>query len=176
MSIKKVLFTSLVLMLVGVIGCTTVSLETAGDGSAPGLDTQYEVATDFTMSNLAGGETTLSDLRGRYVLVNFWATWCIPCRKEMPYLQQISVDHSEQLIVLGVNLNEEKERVAPFVSDMGLTFPILLNPSDALTAEHNVRGLPVSYVVGPEGKIVYRRIGEIIPDEFDHWLAENLDQ
>lgn len=135
---------------------------------------QVELATDFSLVSLDGDHVTLSDLRGRYVLVNFWATWCIPCRKEMPYLEEVSVKHSDQLTVLAINMNEDAERVRPFIEEAGFTYPILLDPSDELAIEHNVRGLPVSFIVGPEGNIVYRRIGEILPEEFDLWLDENL--
>lgn len=133
-----------------------------------------EVATDFTMKTLTGEEVTLSSLNGQIVLVNFWATWCVPCREEMPYFQALADEHSDGLVVLGVNMREEAERIQPFIDEMGLTFPILLDPPNELISEHNVRGLPVSYVVGPEGTVVYRRIGEILPEEFDPWLDEQL--
>lgn len=140
--------------------------------SAPADDA--ELASEFTMTSLAGEEVALSSLRGRYVLINFWATWCAPCREEMPYLQQLSIDHADRLTVLGVNMREEPERIYPFVEEFGLTFPVLLNPPDNIIGENNVRGLPVSYVVGPDGTVVYRKIGEMLPEEFDPWLAENL--
>lgn len=146
-------------------------------GGGPAIEETAEttsVSTHFTMMSLSGEEVSLPSLRGRYVLVNFWATWCGPCRKEMPYLQQLSVDYADQLTVLGVNLREEPKRIEPFVEEFGLTFPILLDPSDELVLENNVRGLPVSYVVGPDGTIVYHKIGEILPEEFDLWLDENL--
>lgn len=154
----------------------TESQEEASDSQTEKAENNPDAdfATNFTLPTLAGDELSLDELRGQHVLVNFWATWCVPCRKEMPYLQAISEKHSEQLVVLGVNLNEEAERIHPFVDDMALTFPILLDPTDELLQEHNVRGLPVSFVVGPEGEVVYRRIGEILPEEFDAWLADNL--
>lgn len=150
-----------------------------GDVKSSAADTengaaQIELATNFSLASLNGDQVTLSDLRGRYVLVNFWATWCIPCRKEMPYLEKISVEHSDQLTVLAINMNEDSDRVRPFIEEAGFTYPILLDPSDKLAIEHNVRGLPVSFIVGPDGDIVYRRIGEILPEEFDLWLEENL--
>lgn len=144
----------------------------ASDASSPPADA--DLALQFTMTSLDGEEVALASLRGRYVLVNFWATWCGPCRDEMPYLEQLSIDHADQLTVLGVNMNEEPERIYPFVEEFGLTFPVLLDPPDELIMENNVRGLPVSYVVGPDGTVVYRKIGEILPKQFDPWLAENL--
>ena len=150
---------------------TAATLDTTTDSDA---ESDSKLATNFTMTTLQGDTVSLDALRGCYVFVNFWATWCIPCRKEMPYMQSIAEKHSEQLVVLGINVREDAKRVQPFVDELALTFPILLDPADELLLEHNVRGLPVSFVVDPDGQIVYRRIGEILPDEFDAWLAENL--
>lgn len=155
------------------IGCSgTESSATAPPSSqTAGLDAG---GTDFTLTNLDGDETSLSDLRGEYVLVNFWATWCIPCRKEMPYLQELADKHEGDLTILGVNMNEDAERVGSFIEEEGFTFPILLDPPDDLKREHRVQSLPVTFVVDRDGEVVYRKIGEVFPEEFDSWLAENL--
>lgn len=145
----------------------------SADVEAP-TESNADVPSDFALMSLDGDEVVLSELEGKYVLVNFWATWCIPCRKEMPYLQEVFEEHEDQLTVLAINMNEDAERVRPFIEEFGYTYPILLDPPDELAAEHNVRGLPVSFIVGPDGEIVYRRIGEILPEEFDIWLAENI--
>lgn len=142
---------------------------------APAAESNTDIPNDFALISLDGEEVVLSEFKGQYVLVNFWATWCIPCRKEMPYLQQVYEAHQGELMVLAVNMNEDAERVRPFIDEFGYTYPILLDPSDELAAEHNVRGLPVSFIVNPEGEIVYRRIGEILPEEFDVWLEKNLE-
>ncbi|MEM7348695.1 MAG: TlpA disulfide reductase family protein [Chloroflexota bacterium] len=161
----------IIFLLVGCTSPETTNNTASGEVSS---DKVIDGATNFTLTRLDGGELSLVDLRGQYVLVNFWATWCIPCRKEMPYLQDISEKHQDQLVILGINMGEDADRVQPFIDEMGLTFPILLDPPSELTQEHNVRGLPVSFVVGPEGDIVYRRVGEILPEDFDVWLADNL--
>lgn len=165
---------------IGIWGLLLVfALLLAACGQAAGVEAPAEsnadIPSDFALMSLDGEEVVLSELQGKYVLVNFWATWCIPCRKEMPYLQEVFEAHEDQITVLAINMNEDAERVRPFIEEFGYTYPILLDPSDELAAEHNVRGLPVSFIVGPEGEIVYRRIGEILPEEFDVWLEENLE-
>lgn len=173
-------------LLTGCVGGREGQLQDNGNGAAEEVadanasewsdsaTTAADLATNFTMQTLSGEELSLVDLRGQFVLVNFWATWCVPCRKEMPYFQALADEHSEELVVLGINMREDAERIQPFVDEMGITFPILLDPPNDLLLEHNVRGLPVSYVVGPDGTIVYRRIGEILPKDFDPWLDDQL--
>ena len=161
-------FSLLLLLLVGLLAA-------CGGGETTSSE-EADVATDFTLARLGGGDVTLSDHRGQFVLINFWATWCIPCRAEMPYLQEVDDEYGDDFIVLAVNMGEDEDRVRPFIEEMGYTYPILLNPPQEMTREHNVRGLPVSFIVGPDGDIVYRRVGEILPEEFDLWLEENVVQ
>ena len=131
----------------------------------------------FALKDTKGETHDLADLRGQVVVVNFWASWCPPCVEEMPSLERLQ-DRMEgkPFKLLAVNMGEDEDRVRPFIEEMGYTYPILLNPPQEMTREHNVRGLPVSFIVGPDGDIVYRRVGEILPEEFDLWLEENVVQ
>ena len=123
-------------------------------------------ATDFTMAMLNGGEITLSDLQGRWVLLNFWATWCIPCRVEMPALQDIASEYRSDLVVLGVNQRENPPTVQAFIDEIGTTFPILLNPDDATLAAYQVMSLPQTFLINPQGEILWRQFGPIELGEF----------
>lgn len=131
-------------------------------------------ATEFTLASLDGTTVHLSDLRGQYVLVNFWATWCLPCRDEMPYLQELATDHGADLTVLGINMRETATEIQPFIDEVGVTFPILLQPDDATLLSYGIRGLPLTVLVDPRGQLVYRRIGPLEPDVFDPLFASLL--
>lgn len=144
--------------------------QTSGAVGRPGSTPPPELAHDFTLPTLTGQSVTLSRLRGQWVVLNFWATWCPPCVKEMPYLQQLVAER--QLVVLGVNFNESAETAAQFVAEHGLTFPILLNPDDITLLVYQVRGLPRTFVIAPDGAIALRIVGEIEPAQFDAWLDE----
>ena len=121
-----------------------------------------DVAHDFMLPKLDGGVVRLSELRGQWVLVNFWATWCAPCRAEMPYLEHLASEHASDLTVLAVNMREPPAVVASFVAELGLDLPILLQPDDATLLAYDVRGLPVSVLIDPDGMVALRAVGPLV--------------
>lgn len=113
-------------------------------------------APDFTLKTPQGESITLSELRGKAVLVNLWATWCPPCREEMPAIQRIYREYRDQgFVVLGVNVTAQDDplSVMPFVEKYGLTFPVLLDETGEVSAAYGLRSLPTSYFIGRDGTI-----------------------
>lgn len=119
-------------------------------------------APDFTLPALSGGTLRLSDLRGKVVLLNFWATWCFACRTEMPAIEALYQRYKDQgLEVLAVNLDVlSTAGVEAFVKEVGLTFRILLDPAWAAARAYRVLGLPTTYLVDRAGNVVVREVGE----------------
>ena len=112
------------------------------------------LAPDFTLTTLEGTRVRLSDLRGKPVLINFWASWCGPCRAEMPHIQAAFEAHTDDgLIVLGVDQLESPPLVARFVNDFGLTFPIPLDSDGKVSTAYQARALPTSFFVDRDGVI-----------------------
>lgn len=114
-------------------------------------------APDFRLRTLDGDIVQLSDYRGQVVLVNFWATWCAPCRQEMPDIQQRFEEGN--FAVLAVNFNEDPELVSAFVDELGLSFPVLLDPGAAIQKVYQVRGYPTSFFIDEEGVIRIMHLG-----------------
>lgn len=115
------------------------------------------IAPPFSQSTLAGDTLSLLDLRGEVVVVNFWATWCVPCRVEMPELQTL---HEETGVhILGINIGESREVAAAWVEALGLTFDILLDPQQRVYRDYRVRGQPSTYVIAPDGIITHIYFG-----------------
>jgi peroxiredoxin len=111
-------------------------------------------APDFSLNTLDGATVRLSDLRGRPVLINFWASWCGPCRVEMPHIQAAYEDHADDgLVVLGVDQSEPVTTVARFADEFGLTFPIPLDTDGKVSAAYQARGLPTSFFIDVDGVI-----------------------
>ena len=120
----------------------------------------------LALKDLDGGTHRLVDYRGKVVLINFWATWCGPCRDEMPSIQRLKDKLSgKPFVVLAVNLDEPESRIRKFLAQMKLDFPVLLDPERKTARAWQARILPASFVVGADGKIRYSLVGEI---NWDH--------
>ena len=114
------------------------------------------------LTDLRGKKHSLSDYRGKVVLVNFWATWCEPCREEMPSMERLRVSLAERpFAVLAVNLAEPESRIAKFLDTVPVGFPILLDRDTKTTRAWQAKVLPATYIVGPDGAIRYRHVGEL---------------
>ncbi len=109
---------------------------------------------DFTLSDLEGANWTLSSLKGKIVLVNFWATWCPPCRKEMPDLQALFDRYNRQgLVVLAIS-DEDPSKINPFIADKRYTFPILVDAGRKVNDKYSVDGIPKTFIYDRTGRLV----------------------
>jgi len=140
-------------------------MTTAGCSEGPGAVRGPEIgklAPDFQLNNLDGQLVSLSDFRGRPVLVTFWTTWCPPCRSEMPFIQDTFTDKKwldEGLVVLAIDIGESPSIVREFVKDYGLTFPMLLDIERDVSLEYHVRAIPTTFFIDREGMIRDIKIG-----------------
>jgi peroxiredoxin len=115
-------------------------------------------SADFTLTDLSGKSWTLRQLRGKVVLVNFWATWCPPCRKEMPDLEALYMRFSNQGFVILAISDEDAAKVKPFIIERNITYPVLLDPGRKVNELFEVQGIPKSFVYDREGKLVTESI------------------
>jgi cytochrome c biogenesis protein CcmG/thiol:disulfide interchange protein DsbE len=121
-----------------------------------------DTAPDFQLKSLDGPTITLSDLRGQPVLLNFWATWCGPCRFEMPFFQQLSGDpewQARDLQILAVNIQESEATVSRFMVENGLSFTVLLDTAGEAARLYNVSAIPATYIIDKDGIIINNRVG-----------------
>jgi peroxiredoxin len=147
-------------------------------GPVQGLTTGPQagfLAPEFTLQTVDGNQVSLTDLRGQPVILNFWATWCPPCRIEMPHLQQASQKYEGRATILGIDQRETIEEVAAFASEHDLTFPLLMDEDGAVNNIYGVRGLPTTFFVDKDGVIVENFTGilnqAILEDRLDELLT-----
>jgi peroxiredoxin len=129
-------------------------------------------APDFSLADLAGETVQLSQFRGKVVFLNFWATWCVPCRDEMPLLQEFTQEQGKDAVVVGVNLDEASSQVADFITQEQITFPILLDEDGIVASQYYIRGYPTTIVIDPNGRVLAIHIGTLTKTN----LADYMEQ
>ncbi|MAT43714.1 MAG: cytochrome C biogenesis protein [Anaerolineaceae bacterium] len=133
-------------------------------------------APDFILKTINGKEVKLSNFVGKAVLINIWASWCPPCRYEMPAIQKAYEKYEkDKLIVLGINFTAQDniKDVESFVKEFSLTFPILLDETGEVSSKlYGMRGLPTSYFINQDGILKRIQVGAMQPEELEDYLAE----
>src|SRR5918999_2868441 len=120
-----------------------------------------KAAPDFTLPTVDGKQVSLQDYRGKVVFLNFWATWCIPCREEMPALERLHQTYrqSQDFAVISIDYKESAEQVKAFFQKHALTFPALLDQSGSVSRDYLVSGMPTTYLIGRDGMLLARGVG-----------------
>jgi thiol-disulfide isomerase/thioredoxin len=140
------------LLLALALPAAAQGLKPSSPAPAPGLE----------LVDLQGARHRLADYRGKVVLVNFWATWCTPCREEMPSIERLRAAlEGKPFAVLAVNLAEPEARIRKFLEAVPVRFPVLLDRDAAAARAWQAKVLPATYIVGPDGVIRYRHLGEL---------------
>jgi len=117
---------------------------------------------DFTLPDPAGKKISLKDFKGKLVFLNFWASWCVPCREEMPAMERLYQEFKDKnLVVVGVNVKDSRKDALAFVKEMKLTYPIVLDPDGDVGLLYGAFGLPTTYLIGPRGEGLARVWGPV---------------
>ncbi|MEX0626239.1 MAG: TlpA disulfide reductase family protein [Chloroflexota bacterium] len=146
-------------------------------GRAPALARVGEPAPAFVLADLDGNPLSLSDLRGRPVIVNFWASDCAPCIDEFPLLSSTVAAHKDDgLAVVGIVVGDTSEAARDFLARMGATWPSAMDPGDAVARQYGIIGPPDSFFINRDGIVVSRRIGPLNAAEMERRLAGILGE
>jgi len=138
-----------------------------------------EKAPDFTLKSLSGKNIKLSEMRGRVVLVNFWATWCAPCKKELPYFNHLYEKYKRLgLEILGVNIDKMATQAKGMSTFLDLSFPVLLDPSGQTSDLYQIRSMPTTFVVAKDGTLrhVHWGFGPMDPARYEMEIRELLKE
>ncbi|HEB94403.1 MAG TPA: TlpA family protein disulfide reductase [Gammaproteobacteria bacterium] len=130
---------------------------------------------DYSLPDLDGKMHSLADYKGKWVIVNYWATWCPPCLEEIPDLVNFHEKHRKlggDVVVLGVNFEDiGKEQLADFVEGQMITYPVLRSEPLATTPLGSVPGLPTTYIISPDGTPVARQVGPVTGEQLDDYIS-----
>ncbi|MCC4723563.1 TlpA disulfide reductase family protein [Salinicoccus sp. RF5] len=175
---KKII---LIILVVGMVGWAVyeyiggaseeTEISEQNESEDVGLE-EGQTAPDFLLTTLEGEEARLSEFRGQPVIINFWATWCPPCRAEMPDFQKLY--EAEDVEILAVNLTESEqseEGVQDFIDELGLTFPVPMDQNSIVSEMYEVQAYPTSYIVDSDGKIQFTARGAINYDIMQRELS-----
>jgi thiol-disulfide isomerase/thioredoxin len=168
------------LLLLAIATSVVVACTAAQGQQAPAIAQTGAPAPPITLPLLGGGTANLAADRGKVVLVNFWATWCEPCKSEMPALQQLADQlRGQPFVMYSVDLQEGADSINAFQRQLGLNLHVLLDEDGAVTRTYGVRGLPATFVVDRGGVVRMKRLGPLLaggPEVTwsEPWLAEQV--
>ena len=165
--VKKVISGVLLLALLGF--ALVQAMDQEKEDKSPGLKIGVK-APDFALQSIEGEEVKLSSLKGEKVILNFWATWCGPCKAEMPAIEKFHGNHKD-VNVIAVNTDPDAD-VKGFADQLGLTFPIVLDEEDRTMKNYSVMGIPTTYFIDEQGIITQKYIGEMDYEMIEEFAAE----
>ena len=171
---------ALLLIVAGIVMFFWVDEQSSTPGTAGSINKiaaqhQGRPAPGFTLPTLSGESATLSDYEGQVVLINLWATWCPPCKAEMPTLNAFYEAHREQgFVVLAVNNQEDATTINAYIQEKGFTFPVLLDPQAEMLDMYQVQGLPTTFIIDRSGQIQHVQIGEITEEQLNRIVGPLL--
>lgn len=172
---RSVSVASVLIVLGLLIGVSVTSFhfpeEAMGPESQPITQKDFPLQ-GFELVDLEGDLIKLSDFRGKWILLNFWATWCPPCRQEMPLLAETHEKYSPDLVVLGVNSMETDDEVRAFVERSSISFPIVFDSDGQTGQQYLIHGLPTTLFIDREGVLRIRHVGELTRPVLDKYLLE----
>ncbi len=145
-------------------------------GSAAACDPDAKPATDFTMKDLEGADVKLSSYKGKIVLVNFWATWCVPCKAEIPDFIELQDAYADDVQFLGISVDDKVEDLKPYVAEYKMNYPVLLGlgRTDVEEAYGPLFGIPQTFVINREGLICKKHAGISTKEKFEREIKALL--
>jgi thiol-disulfide isomerase/thioredoxin len=161
--IKNVIFILISAILIGLLVYQIMS-RSKENVAAEGI-------VNFKLVSVDGKEYSLSDFRGKKVVLNFFATWCPPCRAEIPDFERFYRENKD-VVLIGINIQEDKTTVEEFLSSMGVTYPVLLDRDGKISAQFGIEGIPTTFLIDEKGKVIAKNVGMMTYDQLKKFAGK----
>jgi thiol-disulfide isomerase/thioredoxin len=181
---SPILIVFLLFPLLGIVAAVVLALSESSAPPVPATPLPVTAASpslidqpapNFALNGLDGAEVRLSSYRGRIVFLNFWATWCEPCARELPVFEQFSTEQAEarQAVILAVNVGEQPDRISPYLDERGIAgLEVLLDDDLELYGAYGIEVMPTTYVIDAAGVIRFKHLGEMTAEDLAAYLTE----
>ncbi|MDW8465823.1 MAG: TlpA disulfide reductase family protein [Chloroherpetonaceae bacterium] len=152
-------------LLVAIVATGPTRVRNTGVPASPDLSVSAAPAPNFTLKTLNGKKVSLSDFKGKGVILNFWATWCPPCRAEIPDMIELQKAYQDKFTFIGIVINDRAEKVAAFVKAQGMNYPVVMGDEKVISdygkfvEGGQIRGIPTSFVINRKGEIIEAFVG-----------------
>lgn len=172
--LKKFLLITLAAAVVGIISAFGWSYYQAGNLNDAAAETINTEAPDITVTAMDGTRLKLSDLRGKTVFVNFWATWCGPCMQEMPVMEKVYPEYKDKVEFFTVSIDDARADYEKYVKEQGFAFPMYWGDKNAIISAYGLQGIPASYIIDKYGTITQSHIGGMQEKDMRAFLDKAL--
>ncbi|WAM32287.1 TlpA family protein disulfide reductase [Caldicellulosiruptor naganoensis] len=132
---------------------------------------KVEGAVDFTLESVDGKEYSISNFRGKKVILNFFATWCPPCKAEIPDFERFH-QNNKDIVLIGVNIQEDKKTVEEFLKSMGISYIVLLDKDGKIASSFGIDGIPTTFLLDENGRVVAKKVGMMTYDELERFIKQ----
>jgi len=159
------------------LSCTLVLLVSFVSGLLFSQEDTLQDAPDFTLTDLDGNTISLSDLKGNVVFLNFWATWCTPCKKEIPFFNEAYKTHKNSgLRIIGISIDRSEKIVRKYLDKQEFIYPVAMGKQKFLNAYEIARVVPVTVIIDKKGKLRYKVIGDLEREEIEKYFQELINE
>ena len=173
--VKKLFLVSMIALTGFAFNCNQIEAKNS-DGDIVTINKDSDKAPDFALKSVDGKIVKLSDYKGKIVIIDFWATWCPPCRRGIPDLVELQKEYKKDLVVIGISLDAAKtiKDVPGFIKEYGINYPIVYGDQQVTIDYGGIRSIPTSFVIDQKGNVVDSNVGLVSKDTFVNKIKELL--